>query len=1847
MANDFQVLISAAIDIQKAQNRINSQIDKLKVESIKVGISLDNASAKKAIKELSSESQRLLGQNKTILDNKLTTYLKENTKLGSKLKSEIQSIQSSISNVDTKGLKDLQKQFTIAKTNAESLGETGRSVLGELGNNLQKFASWYGIAGVTVGAVNSIKDMVKNVSALDDSLIELRKVSDLSGVALERFTDKAYAMGAEVARTGQEVIDATTTFKRAGYTLDESFDLAKTSLVMVNVGDGISNVTDAASALIATLKGFKLSDTDALSVVDMINETSNNAPIDFDNITEGLRRVSGTLSQTGASIQETIGLLTGGFGSLRDIEMVSSGLIMVSQRLRGIDQDGNAIEGLAPKLKKEFKEIANIDIEDSNGNLRNTYDILTDMAKVFPTLTSKQQQYLGELAAGNRQIKVLNAIVQGWEDVESATTSATKSQGSALKENEKVIDGITGKTNAFKSAFQELSSITVNSDWVKFFIDLSTYLVKATTAVGGLVPVLLTVGAIFLGFKANIFPTLIGQIQLLILAQTGYTASSVSAALAQVGLAGAIKATTTAMISFLATNPVGWAILASGAIFGAVKAYDYLNISLEENQEALSKLKGEYDSITSEVKSLEEQISSVQSKMKEMERLNPIEFVNDNEYQKLSDSNDQLDRRLTIQKELQKIAAKEAEEKAIETIGQKSENSIVNVKTIHSDYSGTSVKAEKITRDVAIKERIEEYDRLTLQIEELENKQYALAKASNTESKEYKNLTKELSDIAEKRDDHYEYILSTMDALESESESIVGATKDGEEYASTIDMLGSVFDDFIKRITGADNALSGVSNTTDDTVESTEKVVESLYSLAKAAEVATGYVNDLAEDVDISKLQDSVEDAISSIKDFNSILQSLDDNNGLTSDDLDAITQKYPQLLSYIGNEKELRKQLTQGISEQKEVTKQYYQDILELDTNLYNTILSNNATKVNELNDYYKTDIANFKSLAGAKNEVETTLLTSLSKKWSDYYSAQAGASEIARRAQSSPLNSGIWGAAGGKDLNNAAVKLAQEQADIKKEIAKTEQFMYNQMKDLFVNTDYTGLTVDSILLNSDKSSKDTKTTDKFSQIFDWLSIRIDKLKEKAQSTIDSIAKYTSYKTKNSKIDIAVQAKVDEKSSLKTIQDSYNNMAKKVELPPDYQKLVDEGGINVQTITDEKLAGQIEEYTKWKDAAKAVGESIEGINDEIKTLQSQKLDNIKSYFDMKNSYTESKISKRESLISLKEAQGGTASKSDYNYLIELQNDIISNIKGEYDATSNLFNQQVKDGIIKKGSSEYYEGLSYLNDLTISAREAQTSLIDLSNEKIKLTFEPFDNKMTKSNKVISEIDQATGFVEADSIEQITLFQTGYTKATQNVKDLNAEITKLNKQYKGNTNDVLYKERLADLESQLSSNASAMQSYEQSIISAMKARYDKQLDLSKDALDLELKNIEKLKKAKIDSLNDELDKYKEIIDARKKALRDEQETDNYDESVAEYNKDISKIESRIATLKQAELSGDMTARKERLTAEEELDELKKDLAKLQKDRSIDLAEDALDAEYDTYEEMKNKQISDAESFYDLQTEQAQSVYDNKALQLETLYENERKLITEAAQLTKDKFSEAFTSINSTMSNYGLGTSSDLSSAFSSGGSYANTTANPQSVSSILGKGNNYNQNTVGMSGLNEYLASKGYKMVNTKQMVELAKSLGLSDINSPDLVGTDDIGKVNKNRILKALINSGFKNGGIATTKSSRMLSGILGKTGEDGFVLARNGEGFIEPSSVPAIKEFVNLAPRLTDMFKNLEVNRLPNVTTNNNNNKPSIIIQLPPSTTITKDAMSDYRKFIPEITTAVSKEIMNGSRSK
>ena len=203
----------------------------------------------------------------------------------------------------------------------QTLSQALRESLGGVGGYLARFTS---AAVIIQKTISVIKSMVTEVKNLDTSLVELQKVTDLTGNALNKFTDEAYKIGETLGRTGQDVIDAVTTFSRAGYDLKEATDLAQAALVMTNVGPDIASTESAASDMISILKAYKVEAKDAMGIIDELYNVSNKEPLDFSNITQMLVTAGGTLAQTGTTIEESMGLLTGAFATMRD-ESVSNG----------------------------------------------------------------------------------------------------------------------------------------------------------------------------------------------------------------------------------------------------------------------------------------------------------------------------------------------------------------------------------------------------------------------------------------------------------------------------------------------------------------------------------------------------------------------------------------------------------------------------------------------------------------------------------------------------------------------------------------------------------------------------------------------------------------------------------------------------------------------------------------------------------------------------------------------------------------------------------------------------------------------------------------------------------------------------------------------------------------------------------------------------------------------------------------------------------------------------------------------------------------------------------------------------------------------------------------------------------------------------------------------------------------------------------------------------------------------------------------------------------------------------------------------------------------------------------
>lgn len=165
-------------------------------------------------------------------------------------------------------LKNINTEITAMGKNAMSLGAM-------LQTAYEKFAIWSVATVSWYAVVHAVQDMVDNIIELDKSLTELQKVTDLTGSSLDAFVEKAYNVGSQIAKTGQEVVDATTEFAKAGYDVEESLDLAEDALLWTNISDGMVEVSDASNMIIANLKAFDKQGISSRHIIDSLNEVNN------------------------------------------------------------------------------------------------------------------------------------------------------------------------------------------------------------------------------------------------------------------------------------------------------------------------------------------------------------------------------------------------------------------------------------------------------------------------------------------------------------------------------------------------------------------------------------------------------------------------------------------------------------------------------------------------------------------------------------------------------------------------------------------------------------------------------------------------------------------------------------------------------------------------------------------------------------------------------------------------------------------------------------------------------------------------------------------------------------------------------------------------------------------------------------------------------------------------------------------------------------------------------------------------------------------------------------------------------------------------------------------------------------------------------------------------------------------------------------------------------------------------------------------------------------------------------------------------------------------------------------
>jgi TP901 family phage tail tape measure protein len=486
-----------------------------------------------------------------------------------------------ISKGETEKLKTGWQEFTGA------LSGVGKSIMQYIGRS---FTVW--------GIVSQLKKGFNAVREIDSALTELKKVTDETDATYNKFLQTMSSSAPVVGSTVKDLTTMAAEWGRLGYSLEDSAKLAENTAILLNVSE-FSDATSASEALISTMQAFQYTADESTHVVDVLNEVGNNYAVSSDGIATALQDSASALMDAGNSLEQSTALVAAANKVIQDPNSVGSALRTISLRLRGtsvkvLEQMGeetdNVVESTS-KLQEKIKALTGVNILTDTGAYKSTYDILKEIGAVWQNLDSLDQSAALELLAGKNRANTLSAILNNTKDLEAAYESAMQAEGSALKENETYMNSVQGRIDQFNNSTQTMWMNFMNSDVLKFFIDLATKIINLVDDVG-ILNIAIGAFAAKIAFNEKSFGQFFKLINNNGVQQLSFNLKGATVNAQGLGIGAKAAAVGVQLLNSALT--MGIAVLASFVISKAIEGIDNWVHRVENLREEVSELTNEY-----------------------------------------------------------------------------------------------------------------------------------------------------------------------------------------------------------------------------------------------------------------------------------------------------------------------------------------------------------------------------------------------------------------------------------------------------------------------------------------------------------------------------------------------------------------------------------------------------------------------------------------------------------------------------------------------------------------------------------------------------------------------------------------------------------------------------------------------------------------------------------------------------------------------------------------------------------------------------------------------------------------------------------------------------------------------------------------------------------------------------------------------------------------------------------------------------------------------------------------------------------------------------------------------------
>lgn len=484
----------------------------------------------------------------------------------------------------------------------------------------------------------------------------------------------------------------------------------------------------------------------------------------------------------------------------------------------------------------------------------------------------------------------------------------------------------------------------------------------------------------------------------------------------------------------------------------------------------------------------------------------------------------------------------------------------------------------------------------------------------------------------------------------------------------------------------------------------------------------------------------------------------------------------------------------------------------------------------------------------------------------------------------------------------------------------------------------------------NGSGGSSGSSDEDDFRETVDWVEKELDRLQRKIdQTAITAESAYKTFSERNKALASEYDQITNKMEENRKGIARYEAEANSVGLSESYAKLVRDGTIDIETITDEDLKDKIDQYTEWYEKALDLRDENAELEETLRDLAAQNFDNLITEYEGVLATIEHKKSVLDTYIDMAELRGQFVSAQYYTALLAQEQNNIKTLTEKRKELNNELNNLVDNKEVEIYSEKWYEFKGEIESTDEALAEANNTLQELSNTIRELEWDRFDYIEERVSRIATEADFLAGLIGDENLfdpdtaaytDRATtlagLYGQNYTLYMDQAESYAAEIEKINAELAKDPSNQLLIERKEEL---------------------VDAQYDS-VEAAMDERDAMLSLAEEGYQAQLDILDKLIDKKREARDA-------ERDLYEYQRDVAEQTENIASLQKQLAVYDAQDTEESRKTSQELRT---QLEEAQDNLEQTQYDRFVADQDKLFDDLTTEYEDFIDKRLADSDALF---------------------------------------------------------------------------------------------------------------------------------------------------------------------------------------------------------------------------------------------------------------------------------------